>query len=167
MSRRWKVHHISGALLIRSAVLGGSAALHHRLIQLLAVEDDREEVNLPLRLGLVFLRRGTSAEAPAQPGHTTARPKRSRSYDPLACHFNCLPACTPLQSRKAVLYFALRPLLPGCTFLMGSQHHTTTYTGVDSPDVDYHAGYYHRFPPQITNSSGFTSGVLLPAFTNS
>lgn len=39
------------------AVLAGPAALHHHVIQLLAVEDDGEEVDLALRLGLCLLQR--------------------------------------------------------------------------------------------------------------
>lgn len=41
--------------LLRSAVLAGSTPLHHHIIQLLAVKDDWEEVDLTLRLCLSLL----------------------------------------------------------------------------------------------------------------
>lgn len=65
---RWILHHVRlhGAAiqlphlafncsLFGPAVLCGPAALQHHLIQLLAVKDDGEEVDLPFRLGLGLL----------------------------------------------------------------------------------------------------------------
>lgn len=49
--------------LLWPAVLAGAAALHHHIVQLLAVKDDGEEVDLSLWLGLGLL------QAPTQQQH--------------------------------------------------------------------------------------------------
>lgn len=57
VAERSKVHGVVIWVVLKplSAVLAGAATLLHDLVQLLAVEDDGEEVYLALRLGLVFL----------------------------------------------------------------------------------------------------------------